>query len=140
MGAPRVAGGEGSGGGCPGVRGGAHVVQPGPVVVEEAVHDAADDRRAADGAEKYLLMILIEGIFFASSFASISYRYNYARVPREQLHGRYALEGHSVLAALARLRVVPRRPRGAGRAAAAAAASRARSTASGSGAAGRAGG
>nr|WEY31890.1 CVC2 [Suid alphaherpesvirus 1] len=37
----------------------------------------------------------------------ISYRYNYARVPREQLHGRYALEGHSVLAALARLRVVP---------------------------------
>nr|CAA56307.1 PRV polypeptide [Suid alphaherpesvirus 1] len=30
----------------------------------------------------------------------ISYRYNYARVPREQLHGRYALEGHSVLAAL----------------------------------------
>nr|pir hypothetical protein 1 - rabies virus [Lyssavirus rabies] len=36
----------------------------------------------------------------------ISYRYNYARVPREQLHGRYALEGHSVLAA-GPSRVVP---------------------------------
>ena len=32
----------------------------------------------------------------------ISYRYNYARVPREQLHGRYALEGEEAASGAAR--------------------------------------